>query len=655
MKSALRLLLGGVCIAAVMPLGAQTLDLALDAVEHPAFAARQIALRLTKAGAAELEIGRLTVGMRQFGHVRLRCGEFDYSAERISCRRGELRPAQAAPLPLEFSYRPKQKLLEVDLRHGALASLAVLVPELAAYHPGGQFNARLKLAATRVDAHVSLRGAAFGTAEGTQAGDRIEAGLDVSLLRQADGWRWQAALDWPHGELYVAPLYRSGAMGLAASGTVAPGLLAVERATLKLDGIGTASGSLRWQPAAGQQPGRLLAAEVASGPLDLTTLVPQFVQPFIDARAGAKLTAQGTARLSVALGADGINRADVELTDAGVAAGSNALHGVQARIPWRRDAATQAQFHAAGGKFGALPLGAFELPLALHGYEFDLPRAEIPLLDGKLLFEDFHAARVKDAWQWRLAGALEPLSMPLLTQALGWPQMDGVLSASIPQISYRDATLALDGQLVVSVFDGYLSASRLRLIEPFGRLPRLQADIMARHIDLGMLTRTFSFGDISGYVDADVEGLEMHGLQPLAFAAQVRSSAGGYPKRISQRALQNISALGGAGAAAAIQRSVLRVFETFGYQQIGLRCWLKNGVCQMGGIEAGAEDYVPLAERLRLPGSRASLASDNAYQLVQGGGLPALNVIGYNRRVDWRELTTRLQAVIAGNGRMEMR
>ena len=32
---------------------------------------------------------------------------------------------------------------------------------------------------------------------------------------------------------------------------------------------------------------------------------------------------------------------------------------------------------------------------------------------------------------------------------------------------------------------------------------------------------------------------------------------------------------------------------------------------------------------------------------VRGGGIPALDVIGYNRRVDWNELVARLQRVVA--------
>jgi hypothetical protein len=91
--------------------------------------------------------------------------------------------------------------------------------------------------------------------------------------------------------------------------------------------------------------------------------------------------------------------------------------------------------------------------------------------------------------------------------------------------------------------------------------------------------------------------------------------------------VQNISALGGAGAAAAIQRSFLGFFETFGYSALGWSCKLEFGVCEMGGIENVPQGYL----------------------IVKGGGIPAVTVLGYNRRVGWRELLSRLKRVTEGN------
>ena len=113
----------------------------------------------------------------------------------------------------------------------------------------------------------------------------------------------------------------------------------------------------------------------------------------------------------------------------------------------------------------------------------------------------------------------------------------------------------------------------------------------------------------------------------MQFDADFRDSPGRYPKKISQRAVENITALGGAGAAAAIQRSFLRFFDEFNYSDIGLSCKLRGDVCEMGGVSSTPQGYV----------------------IVKGSGIPAITVLGYNRIVGWNELLDRLKRVTSGN------
>ena len=145
------------------------------------------------------------------------------------------------------------------------------------------------------------------------------------------------------------------------------------------------------------------------------------------------------------------------------------------------------------------------------------------------------------------------------------------------------------------------------------------------------MTGAVKFGGITGKVDVSVNALEMENWEPLAFDARVATSAGDFKKRISQRAVQNISSIGGAGASAAIQASLLRFFDSFGYSRLGLSCKLANGICEMGGIGPGPA---------------------GGYTIIAGGGLPAVNVVGYNRFVGWQEMLERIRAVIEGNSKM---
>jgi hypothetical protein len=38
------------------------------------------------------------------------------------------------------------------------------------------------------------------------------------------------------------------------------------------------------------------------------------------------------------------------------------------------------------------------------------------------------------------------------------------------------------------------------------------------------------------------------------------------------------------------------------------------------------------------------------FYLVEGGGIPRIDIIGYNRRVDWQELLGRLKAAARSEG-----
>jgi hypothetical protein len=207
--------------------------------------------------------------------------------------------------------------------------------------------------------------------------------------------------------------------------------------------------------------------------------------------------------------------------------------------------------------------------------------------------------------------------------------MEGKLAASIPLVTYSAGTMAMDGNMQFDVFDGRVTVGKLTLDQALGLAPRLKADIAMRNLDLGLLTSTFSFGDMKGRLDGDVAGMELSSWKPVKFDASFRSSPGNYPRKISQRAVENISALGGAGAAAAIQRSFLRFLNEFNYAKLGISCKLRNDVCAMDGVEKTQGGYV----------------------IVKGSGIPAITVLGYNRSVSWKELLERVQRITAGNAK----
>ena len=85
----------------------------------------------------------------------------------------------------------------------------------------------------------------------------------------------------------------------------------------------------------------------------------------------------------------------------------------------------------------------------------------------------------------------------------------------------------------------------------FGLEIEAGAEVELDQLDLGQVTEAFSFGLITGRLDGYVRDLRMIDWEPVAFDARLLTSPGNRGRRrISQRAVDNIAALGGGGAAA---------------------------------------------------------------------------------------------------------
>ena len=187
--------------------------------------------------------------------------------------------------------------------------------------------------------------------------------------------------------------------------------------------------------------------------------------------------------------------------------------------------------------------------------------------------------------------------------------------------------LTLDVGLVMQVFGGSVSLSELVMERPFGVAPTLSADIAIEDIDMEPMTAAFGFGAITGRLDGRIANLRMVDWSPVAFDARLLTDpAWKGRRRISQRAVEDISKVGGAGLVAGLQTQVLKLFDDFGYARIGLGCRLRDNVCAMEGVSSAGDGYT----------------------IVEGSGLPRIQVVGFWRRVDWPTLVDRLEAATAG-------
>jgi hypothetical protein len=95
--------------------------------------------------------------------------------------------------------------------------------------------------------------------------------------------------------------------------------------------------------------------------------------------------------------------------------------------------------------------------------------------------------------------------------------------------------------------------------------------------------------------------------------------------------VQNIGSIGGGGAGvtAALSNGVMRFFDEFNYDRLGVSCRLHQDVCYMDGVAP---------------------APNGGYYLVKGKGLPRIDVIGSSRRVDWARLVRQLIAITESEG-----
>jgi hypothetical protein len=393
--------------------------------------------------------------------------------------------------------------------------------------------------------------------------------------------------------------------------------------------------------------GRLNALRIVMGETALAPLYTQLLQPLLATTALEDLAVAGKLGLELELDRDGLRQGAIRLTDIDLTDRRNdgvdtpppdqtsapggvfALQGLNGELHWGDQEISRLGWQG-GQLLGGLTLGPTTLQLQLdpQGGRLTEP-AHLPLLDGALVMEELSATFGGDepGLAVALGGYLTPISMPAFSTAMGWPPLEGQISGMIPRIHYRNDAIEVEGVLLFRLFDGEVLVRELHLQEPFGVFPRLLANLEVRNLDLETLTRAFSFGKITGRLEGTVSDLALEQWEPVAFdAAFATPPDDPGPHRINQRAVENLSNLGGAGLSGALSRGMLQFFDDFHYRRLGFRCRLADGVCEMDGIEPAAQGYY----------------------LVMGGGIPRIDVLGFNRRIDWKQLLAKLKQIAAG-------
>jgi hypothetical protein len=458
-------------------------------------------------------------------------------------------------------------------------------------------------ASLRTEVALVARELTFADADGMLAGEAVSGVLRGVLRRDGAAWRAEGELAVDAGVLYREPVLLDA-------------LRHGQRLTL--DGSVTLASGETWQ---------VTAAELAFASRSLGGFYDDVLQPYLIGTAWDDLQVTGEVRGTLSGGTGrwlvDARLAAVDLVDRG---GRFGVGGLEGRVAWGSETAPTSRLGWAGGRVLRLALGTGEARFDLHGDRLALAAPlRQPLVDGALAIDHLEVTGLGGgALRVALAAELEPVSLTALSTTFGWPEMAGTVAGAIPALTYTDRVLSVDGTLRVDAFDGTLEIVEPRLERPLGPLPSLAADVVVDDLDLELLTRTFTIGRITGRLDGQVDGLLLQDWRPVRFDAVLQTPEDDRSRhRISQRAVDNLSSLGGLGGA--LSSSMLRFFDEFGYDRLGFRCRLRGTVCELDGVAPA-------------PGG---------YYLVKGGGLPRIDVIGHVRRVDWAELVKRLQRAMA--------
>ena len=550
----------------------------------------------------------------------------DESANTLQADLDQARAHASVAMPLD---QPSH--LQINLKNLPANWLQGLLGTMWSGHPtGGRLDAAMALdvhaSGVQSSGEFTLDGVGFDTPTGTLAGQGVSGKGRLGMDTGADAAHLTLDASLRGGELALGPIYAKlpdHPVQLALGATIKRGAVAIDRlnvndpdalqlaGALAFDARGTLD-KLRLDRFQAQFP----AASDRYGQAWLTTLGLR------DARMRGALSGNLDLRAdgphSFAFDTPGLDLADSD--------GHLVMAGLRGGIDWARQGerpATELSWQRL--QFYQLPTGAAQSRWQSHAGTLSLQGAlALPLLQGTLRVGDLDWRPAAASGQ-RLATSLTVVGvdMAALGKAMGWPQFPGTLAGAIPALRWVDDRLEFDGGLSLNVFNGFVDITQLALQKPLGPSPALTADVHLRQLDLGAITSVFDFGSITGRLEGAVDDLQLVDWSPVAFKAHLLADSGG---RISQRAVNNLTSVGGGGIVAGLQGAMLRLFKTFGYKRIGLDCTLAGGVCHMSGLEPTADGYT----------------------IVEGSGLPHLQVIGHQREVDWATLLRRLKAASEG-------
>ncbi len=509
----------------------------------------------------------------------------------------------------------------------------------------GQLNGRLVLSAPtnrplRVSGPLMLAAVALETPDGSIAAEGLGANLALDYRNTANEQRVDLRGTLRGGELLFGSAYVA---------------LPPTPVTLEINAIGDASGwrlptvfwgdgdTLTTHGSAALAPdGSLRALDIQIDSDDLSPVSKRYLSSWLGGFGLSDLSLTGGLRSRLRLDAAGMQGFEASFNHVDVKEGSGMFRfdGLDGELRYSATTPVDSALRWRSGQLYGLDFSAATLPLhSADGVIALRSPASVDAIGGTLRFDRFQLRPPQggQGLQANFGLTLDAFDIGKLAQSMGWPAFRGTLSGSIPDARYIDDRLVFEGGLEMRVFDGIVKVSSLAMERPFGVAPTLSADLAIDDLDLLSVTEVFDFGSISGRLDGSIRDLRLVDWTATAFDAELYTQRRrGVKQRISQRAVQNISSVGDASFVTSLQGQLIGLFDDFGYRRLGISCRLQNQICAMGGLESIGKD------------AGGSGSDTSGFTVIQGAGIPRLNVVAFNRQVDWPTLVERLEAVGSG-------
>lgn len=613
-------------------------------LEYETVHMRDVHARLASDGAFEIVAGHTAMGESNpdFTDISVTGNVLEFTSGRGETYFFAGLQAGVFSLVLEVNQGPEATLAVLTLKDQDMLEFRVwpLLPSQWDWLHSGRLDAELRYRAAGdappdITLEFSASGLGFDSPEGRFAGESLALEVEV----KAPGNQWASPVvrgSLTSGELLLGDFYRNFAndeLQFAFNPSWNSESLQIRSFSLSDRDSLSVEGKAGFDLGESEQPWYL---QISRLELDFPGAYDRYIEPMAATLTLDGLGVTGHVSWSGEWEGGDFTSGDLTVSDLSIVDTRRsrfAFTGLDARMR-PGDHSFDSRLNWRGLLIGRINLGPGELALDSEPGKFAIVRPLVlDVLGGRLVLSEFSvllpggAENAGGEPDIRLKADIDNLDMKQLTLAFGWPEFSGKISGHIPGVSLNEGVLEVEGKILFSVFDGMLSLENLRVERAFGVLPSLAANVEAVGLDLEQVTRTFSFGQISGRVDGYIRDLRMLDWKPVAFDAWFGTPEGQKGSRdISRRAVNHLTTLGGGRATTALTNPVMKLFNNFSYKELGLGCRMQNNVCDIRGV---SEDDVSVL-------------------IMEGAGVPKITIRAFNRRVDWPQLMAQLLAASEG-------